>query len=125
MPKYVYSVKVVNPSKKSNCYVKKLKTGSQFETMNELQKCLSDELHVPTDRIGYVEPGHGVKGKQQWLDTDGDLKQMYETHQRRKEILGSDPLLSQATEKKCLPGRVKQGVQRPICVQRNCQMLKN
>ena len=85
--KYVYSVKVINPSKKPDYSVKKLTTSSQFEALNELQKHLSDELDVPTDHMGYIEPGHGVKGRQRWLHTDSDLKQMYESHQRRKDIL--------------------------------------
>lgn len=31
----------------------------------------------PDFDIGYTEPGHGVKGKNQWLNTDDDVKSMH------------------------------------------------
>ena len=30
--------------------------------------------------IGYLEPGHGMKGRKQWLNTDDDVEVMYEKH---------------------------------------------
>ena len=37
--------------------------------------------------VGYIEPGHGLKGKKQWLNTDDDVKVMYEKHQGKTGIL--------------------------------------
>ena len=36
--------------------------------------------------MGYVSPGHGVRGKQQWLSDDIDLDDMYEEYDGEKEI---------------------------------------
>ena len=37
--------------------------------------------------FGYIEPGHGVKGKQRWLMSDEDVVDMYTIHDGKKEIL--------------------------------------
>lgn len=37
--------------------------------------------------IGYIEPGHGLKGKKQWLHSNDDLAVMYEKHAGRRSIL--------------------------------------
>ena len=39
------------------------------------------------DSFGYVEPGHGAKGKHQKLMTIEDLRNMYKVYEGRKEIL--------------------------------------
>ena len=38
-------------------------------------------------QFGYIIPGHGIKGKQEKIDTDEELVAMYEKHQKRKRIL--------------------------------------
>lgn len=37
--------------------------------------------------FGYIEPGHGVKGKQRWLMNNEDVADMYTVHEGKKEIL--------------------------------------
>ena len=37
--------------------------------------------------IGYIEPGHGSKGKKCWLNTSEDIKAMYEKHHKKHCIL--------------------------------------
>lgn len=37
--------------------------------------------------FGYITPGHGFKGRQQWINEDRDLDEMYEIFGTRKEIL--------------------------------------
>ena len=45
-------------------------------------------VEAPFNTIGYIEPGHGAKGKQCWLSTDQDLIDMYDLFARKKcEIL--------------------------------------
>ncbi len=39
------------------------------------------------ENFGYIEPGHGAKGKQCWLTSPDDLIDMYTIHGRKKEIL--------------------------------------
>jgi len=36
---------------------------------------------------GYIEPGHGSKGKRRWLTSGNDLTEMYNIYNGRKEIL--------------------------------------
>ena len=36
--------------------------------------------------LGYLEPGHGTKGKKQWLNTDEDIQVMYENHAGKRSI---------------------------------------
>ena len=84
--KFNYSVKVINRSRKSEYRVKKLAAANQFKTIDELQSQLQS-LDVSTDDVGYIEPGHGLKGRQRWLSGDDDLQEMYRLHPNRNEIL--------------------------------------
>ena len=61
----------------------------RFTSVDDIKKELSDSLHVPTiiDIVGYIEPGHGVKGKQRWLLADSDLDEMYDIHTGKVNIL--------------------------------------
>ena len=62
-----------------------------FQKVDEIKETIKeycDEyVSVPIDSLGYVEPGHGAKGKQRWLITDADVADMYKAHQGKKEIL--------------------------------------
>ena len=60
--------------------------------------------------IGYIEPGHGSKGKKQWLNTDDDVLMMYEKHSGKTSILlwayssvEADSSSKQSVGKKCGP----------------------
>lgn len=37
--------------------------------------------------MGYIEAGHGVKGRKVWLFDDVNLRQMYECNKSKKNIL--------------------------------------
>ena len=37
--------------------------------------------------LGYIESGHGMKGRKQWLSTDSDVQMMYEQHAEKYSIL--------------------------------------
>ncbi len=37
--------------------------------------------------IGYIEPGHGLKGRKQWINTDDDVDVMYSKHAGKTAIL--------------------------------------
>ena len=37
--------------------------------------------------IGYIEPGHGMKGRKQWLNNDDDVNEMYSNHMGKRNIL--------------------------------------
>lgn len=88
-PQVVYSLKVI-PKKKAEYSVIRLHgvTGQRtsVESLKEavLEVC---KENVSLDNFGFIEPGHGVKGKQRWLISNEDLKDMYAIHQGKKEIL--------------------------------------
>lgn len=53
--------------------------------MEEIKTALV--IDISPTQLGYIEPGHGLKGKQRWLTTDDDLVTMYECYTRTKEII--------------------------------------
>ena len=91
-PGYSYSVKVVNRAKKSVYAMKKLRINRRFKSVDDLKRQLTDSLgqSISCDAVGYIEPGHGPKGKQRWLDSREDLDEMYqiyEPYHGKREIL--------------------------------------
>ena len=59
--------------------------------MNEMESFLKEnfsELHSGDEQgkltFGYIIPGHGLKGKQEWITEDGDLENMYEVFCKKK-----------------------------------------
>ena len=71
---------------------------TQYESLEILRKFLDDKVSIPSAsvdiskpnfqhvEIGYIIPGHGLKGKKIWLLTDTDLREMYEMLQGKKSI---------------------------------------
>ena len=90
-----YSLKVINPSKKSEYKTIRLQGEKLCRTLEGLKEFIVKGLPASTDNmppvkeveIGYLEPGHGAKGKRCWLYTDDDLKEMYEKHKGKRELL--------------------------------------
>ena len=77
---------MVNRAKKSEYSIKRVKYTEKFNFVDVRTKLQS--LDVATKDFGYIEPGHGVKGRQMWLGTEDDLHEMYQIHDKvRSEIL--------------------------------------
>jgi hypothetical protein len=82
-----YSIKIINPDKLSDFKSVRVCKWRQCEDLKDLRGVLSSRV-PPTDNrpnfadteLGYIEPGHGLKGKKQWLNNDDDLKDMYQKH---------------------------------------------
>ena len=51
------------------------------------EKYLSKFLVNTVFTFGYIIPGHGLKGKQQVINEDSDLKTMYAIHFGKREIV--------------------------------------
>lgn len=84
----MYSVKVINRTKKSEFVMKPLKSKSRFVSLADLKSSIVEEIGpLEMGVIGYIKPGHGSKGKLQELDDDNDLMEMYTLHRRKREIL--------------------------------------
>lgn len=79
----------MNPSKKSDFEVLSMKTKQKYESIDSLKKQVvcefGDKVGQPLKQLGYIEPGHGLRGKQRWLSSTEDLLNMYEIH-GKKEI---------------------------------------
>ena len=91
-----YSLKVVHREKKSDYSVRKWRDAQsvRFESVNALKYRLKQNFSdilgdVKEDEIemGFIEPGHGAKGKQHWIVDDDDLRHMYKTYEGKKDIM--------------------------------------
>lgn len=86
-----YSVKVVNPKNKSDFVVNKLSYKGCFSGIEQLKEVLlsafQDDFDSETTQVGYIQPGHGTRGRQLWIASDGDIEEMYSQCQGKKEIL--------------------------------------
>ena len=86
-----YSVQIMNQSKKSEYSMEKFVYGcfSAIDTLKEmLHKLCPVKLPESADiQVGYIIPGHGLRGKQEWLCNNSDLKYVYACYEGKKEIL--------------------------------------
>ena len=84
---YIYSVKVANRERKSDYTVEKLNFMSKFSSVEELRDELKSTLQFLPSEFGFVEPGHGLRGKQRWIHDDADIEEMYNGFPRRRDFL--------------------------------------
>ena len=84
----------MNPKKKSEYSIRRWRIKQKFVSVVQLSSKLIEsfeELHCSDESnvlsMGYIEPGHGYKGKQRWLCSDEDLHDMYAIYSGKKEIL--------------------------------------
>jgi len=62
----------------------------QLPLKKQLKNDFDDILHdVAEDasQMGYIEPAHGIKGRQHWIADDEDLHDMYQVHRKNKIML--------------------------------------
>ena len=57
---------------------------SKFTTIEDIKDKLSELLKFKVAEIGYIEPGHGLKGKQQTLIDDDDIDEMYDMYKNKR-----------------------------------------
>ena len=83
------SVKLVNPSKKSEYRVEKWHVNKRFDSISEFEEKLKERFKQLKGSLtfGYIEPGHGVKGCQHWIVTDDDIADMYKAYRGKKELI--------------------------------------
>ena len=81
----------MNASRKSEYTVQKLQERDVYSAVQTLKtdicKQFSDKLPEGEIELGFIQPGHGFKGKQRWLCSNVCLKEMYQEHKGRKEIV--------------------------------------
>lgn len=89
-PMLSYSLKIVPRKKKTEYSVVKLHgMNKKFHSIDTLKEAVlnSCKEKISEESFGYIEPGHGAKGKQRWLTSSEDLKDLYRIHEGKKEIL--------------------------------------
>ena len=86
-PPVSYSVKLINEAKKSDYRVHKLSTSARFTTRNDIKQQLHAIDRKAKDTFGYIDPGHGLKGKQNVITSDQDLVEMYAAYKNKHGIL--------------------------------------
>ena len=86
---YSYSIKIV-PKRKAEYVIQRLHgISKKFDTIDELKAAVGEvcQGQVSLESFGYIEPGHGAKGKQRWLACNEDLEDLYRVYHGKKEIL--------------------------------------
>ena len=88
---YCYSVKIINPQKKSDYSLRKWRhVSKRFPSVESIQSQLIKDFGdvLPSRKedieLGYIKPGHGAKGRTQWIFTEEDL---YKEHAEKTEII--------------------------------------
>ena len=91
---FEYSIKIINPDRMSEFKNVRVSKWKQCETLEDLRLFLTEKVpsvsSEPPDfssvDLGYLEPGHGMKGKKQWFNNDDDVNEMYAKHAGRRNI---------------------------------------
>ena len=92
---HCYSVKIVNPSRMKEFHTVDLGMGKICQSIQSLRQFIKNNLldipgidkpDIQNVEIGYVEPGHGMKGKKIWLFNNEDVKNMYDKYQSKPSI---------------------------------------
>ena len=88
-PSVLYSIKITLRKKAEYAIQKLHGVTKKFDSIDELKEAVGEacQQKVSLESFGYIEPGHGARGKQRWLTSADDLEDMYSTHKGKKEIL--------------------------------------
>ena len=81
-----HTVKLINKARKKEYRIEKLGS-TPFNSLESIKAALKDRGGNVNDGIGYIEPGHGLNGKQKWLLDDDDVSEMYTAHRKSREVM--------------------------------------
>ena len=91
---FQYALKMINPLRLSEYKTVNIQGAKHCNSLQELQDFIGVNLPTSISRpdfsvveMGYIEAGHGAKGRKVWLFDDDDIKQMYKWNQKKKKIL--------------------------------------
>lgn len=64
---------------KSDYDVAELNNQDKYESVDDIKQAISESVdsHVEIGKVGYILPGHGMKGRKCELEVDEDLNEMY------------------------------------------------
>ena len=104
-----FSVKLVNSTKKSDYRVEKWHVSKEFLSVTDFENELKAKFTIKGKvTFGYIEPGHGLKGRQHWINDDHDIVDMYRLYKGNKEViiwchLSVEPALAKTKRKNVEP----------------------
>ena len=81
-----YTIKLINPACKKEFHSIELGKAKACKSLRSLQDFISKKLST-NPKFTCSEPGHGMKGRKIWINTDDDVKMMYEKHVTKKSVL--------------------------------------
>ena len=71
-----------------------MKIGKLCKDIKDLKEIILDNFpetellpDVQDMEFGYIEPGHGLRGKKEWLSMDDDITEMLQIHKDKKEVM--------------------------------------
>ena len=85
-PIYQYTVKASNPNCKVDFCMRKLDATSAFTSFDAIKQKLNTTLQAPVSNLGHIRPGHEWKGRQELIDNDTDVKEMYAVYGKKTSI---------------------------------------
>ena len=59
----------------------------KFTSVQDLKDAFNASLQFVPSEFGFVEPGHGLKGKQKWIHDNVDLEEMYSCYAKKNDFL--------------------------------------
>ena len=91
---FQYALKTINLLRLGEYKTVNIQGAKHCSSWQELQDFIG--VNLPTSistldfsvvKIGYIEAGHGAKGRKVWLFDDDDVKQMYKCNQKKNTII--------------------------------------
>ena len=89
-----YVLKMINLSRMSEYKNVEIQRRGYCKSFSELKEFISSNLpstieapNLQEVEMGFIEPGHGSKGRKVWLFDDNDVQKIYEVHLHKKQIL--------------------------------------
>ena len=82
---YKYTLKISHPRRKADIALRKLDVGHVFVSGDGIKQEIGKVCAAAVSNIRLA--GHGWKGRQELIDCDEDVKEMYALHGRRTDIL--------------------------------------
>ena len=86
-----YSVKIISPHTQLSGLVEKWEEEGKFDDIEILKEKMSlkfqSYIKESEYSLGFIQPGHGTKGRQVPVATNEDLSKMYQLHEGKKGIV--------------------------------------
>lgn len=86
-----YCVKVISPHSSDGIQLKRWGREGKFEDLEAIKISLGEDFNDFIQdcdfKFGYIQPGHGSKGRQVALDEPKDIEAMYQAYRGKKQVI--------------------------------------